>query len=68
MRLKVEISHETRRLPKVPKFSGYIKSASAVGSKQPRKSSFLDLMAVNEEDYNMNVVFDWFTYLTIGEH
>jgi len=68
MRLKVEISKETRSLPKVPKFSGYIKSASAVGSKQPRKSSFLDLIAVNENDYKMDIVFDWFTYLTIGEH
>lgn len=68
MRLKVEISKETRSLPKVPKFSGYIKSASAVGSKQPRKSSFLDLMAVNENDYKMEIVFDWFTYLTIGEY
>ena len=67
MRLKVEISRETRNLPKVAKFSGYIKSASAVGSKSPRKSSFLDLMAVNEDDY-MKIVFDWFTYLTIGEH
>jgi len=67
MRLKVEISREIRRLPKVPKFSGYIKSASAVGSKSPRKSSFLDLMVVNEDDY-MEIVFDWFTYLTIGEN
>lgn len=68
MRLKVEISKEIRSLPKVPKFSGYIRSASAVGSKSPGKSSFLDLMVVNENDYNMEIVFDWFTYLTIGDN
>lgn len=68
MRLKVEISREIRSLPKVPKFSGYIKSASAVGTKTSRKSSFLDLMIVNEEDYKLDIVFDWFSYLTIGEY
>lgn len=68
MRLNVEISRETRRLPKPPKFSGYIKSASAVGSKRSSgKSSYLDLMAINCEDYN-EVVFNWFSYLTIVEY
>lgn len=65
-RLNVEIRKEERSLPKVPKFSGYVKSASAIGSKQPRKSSFLDLMAITGDDY-MEIKFDWFTYLTIGE-
>jgi len=68
MRLNVEISLENRRLPKVPKFSGYVKSASAIGSKRSSgKSSYLDLMAINCEDYE-KVVFNWFSYLTIGEY
>jgi len=66
-RINVEIQKEQRRLPKVPKFSGYIKSASAVGSKQPRNSSFLELMTINGEDY-MEIKFDWFTHLTVGEY
>lgn len=68
MRLNVEISIENRNLPKVPKFSGYVKSASAVGSKRSSgKSSYLDLMTINCEDYN-EVVFNWFSYLTIVEY
>lgn len=68
MRLNVEISYENRRLPKPPKFSGYIKSASAVGSKRSSgKSSYLDLMAINCEDYN-EIAFNWFSYLTIVEY
>ena len=66
-RLNVEISLEIRNLPKVAKFSGYIKSASAVGSKSPKKSSYLDSLAINETDYS-ETVFDWFAYLTIGEN
>lgn len=66
-RLNVEISRETRSLPKVAKFSGYVKSGSAVGSKSARKSSYLDLLVVNENDYSLELVFDWFSYLTIGE-
>lgn len=65
-RLNVEISRENRSLPKVPKFSGYVKSASAIGSKSPRKSSLLDLMTINDQDY-MEIVFDWFSYLTVEE-
>jgi hypothetical protein len=64
--LKVEIHFENRRLPKVPKFSGYVKSSSQVGSKRSRKSSFLDLIIATGEDYS-EVVFDWFAYLTVGE-
>lgn len=68
MRLDVEISYEFRRLPKVPKFSGYIKSASAQGTKRSSgKSSLLDLMTINGEDY-MEIEFNWFSFLTIGEH
>jgi len=66
-RLDVEIQAGTTSLPKVPKFSGYVKSSSAVGSKhQQTKSSYLDLMTINSEDYN-EIEFDWFSYLTVDE-
>lgn len=65
-RLDVEIKRITRNLPKVPKYSGYVKSASSVGTKSPGRSSFLDPLAVIENDY-MDNSFDWFTYLTVGD-
>jgi hypothetical protein len=66
-RLNVEISRETRSLPKVTKFSGYVKSASAIGSKRsPGKSSILDLMTINNEDYS-EIEFNWFAYLTVDD-
>lgn len=64
--IDVEIFYDRRRLPKVPKFSGYVKSSSQVGSKRPQKSSFLDLIIPTGEDYSERI-FDWFTYLTVGE-
>jgi hypothetical protein len=66
-RLDVEIQGITRSLPKVPKFSGWIKSSSAKGSKRrPGGPSYLEPLAIIENDYIDNV-FDWFTYLTVGE-
>jgi len=65
-RLDVEIQRIERRLPKVPKFSGWIRSSSAVGSKSSRGSSFLDPLAIIENDYT-DIKFDWYSYLTVGE-
>jgi hypothetical protein len=66
-RLDVEISRITRNLQKVPKFSGWIRSSSAVGSKRrPGGPSYLEPLAINENDY-IDYVFDWFAYLTVGE-
>jgi len=66
-RLDVEISRITRNLQKVPKFSGWIRSSSAVGSKRrPGGPSFLEPLAIIENDY-IDYVFDWFAYLTVGE-
>lgn len=62
-RLDVEILRITRSLRKVPKFSGWIRSSSAVGSKRrPGGPSYLEPLAIIENDYIDNV-FDWFTYL-----
>lgn len=66
-RLDVEISRFTRNLQKVPKFSGWIRSSSAVGSKRrPGGPSYLEPLAISEYDYT-DYVFDWFNYLTVGE-
>jgi hypothetical protein len=64
--LNVEIQEIDRRLPRVPKFSGWIRSASSIGSKRPRGSSLLDPLAIIENDYEEEV-FDWFNYLTVGD-
>jgi len=64
--LSIEIQNETRKLPKVPKFSGWIRSSSAVGTKSRRGPSFLEPLAIIENDYT-DFSFDWYTYLTVGE-
>jgi hypothetical protein len=65
--LEVEIHNESRKLPKVPKFSGWIKSSSAVGRKSSKKSPvFTEPLGIIENDYE-TIVFDWYYYLTVGE-
>jgi len=66
LRLDVEIYEFQRSLPKVPKFSGWIRSSSSVGSKKPRGSSFLEPLAILENDYE-DEIFDWYNLLTVGE-
>lgn len=64
--LRIEISREIRKLPKVPKFSGWIRSSSAKGSKRPGGPSFLEPLAIREDDYS-EFSFDWYSFLTVGE-
>lgn len=64
--LVVEIYDYQRSLPKVPKFSGWVRSSSSIGSKSPRGSSFLEPLAILENDYE-NKVLDWYHLLTVGE-
>lgn len=65
-RLDVEIQEESRSLPKVPKFSGWIRSASAVGTKSSRGPSHLEPLAIHYDDYS-DVKFDWYSFLTVGD-
>jgi hypothetical protein len=66
-RLDVEIYDLTRSLPKVPKFSGWVRSSSSVGSKRSsRGPSFLEPLAIQENDYE-DFKFDWYNYLTVGD-
>jgi len=65
-RLDVEIHEITRKLPRVPKFSGWIKSSSAVGSKRPQGPRNLEPLAIIENDYE-DFIFDWYTNLTVDD-
>lgn len=64
-RLSIEIRKETRRLPKVKKFSGYIKSPSSMGSKRPLVRH-LDEMVVHEDFQINEYKFDWYNLLRVG--
>lgn len=63
--LRLEIQKESRRLAKVPKFSGYVKSSSQVGTKSRRGPSFLEPLTINELEYS-DFSFNWYSYLTVG--
>lgn len=65
-RLRIEIHRWTRKLPNVPKYSGYVRSIASLGKNKPR-----DLGLTIEELMTDGVVmeerFDWFHFLTVGD-
>lgn len=61
----VETNKYQRTLPKVPKFSGWIKSSSQLGSKRPRGSGLPEPIHTQEEN-DASIKFDWYFYLTVG--
>jgi len=65
-RLDVEIQEISRSLPRVPKYSGWIKSSSAKDSKKSRGPRGLEPLAISENDYE-DKIFDWYNYLTVDE-
>lgn len=66
-RLDVEINEITRSLTRVPKYSGWVRSLSAVGSKRNRQGpSYLEPLAIIENDYE-DLEFNWYSYLTVGD-
>lgn len=66
-RLDVEIHEISRSLPRVPKFSGWVRSSSSVGSKRSNQGPILlEPLAIDRYDYN-NETFDWYTFLTVGD-
>lgn len=66
-RLDVEIYEYQRSLRKTPKFSGWIRSASAKGSKNSSgSSSFLEVLASDYQD-SERIVLDWYGLLTVGD-
>lgn len=62
----IEIHKISRSLPKTKKFSGWIRSASAAGSKNSQGGSRFELEPLDkhENDYE-DKVFNWYTYLTV---
>lgn len=63
-RLDVEIYEFQRYLPKTPKFSGWIRTASAKGSKRSQGgSSYLETLTSTE--YKDEIIIDWFHILTV---
>lgn len=68
-RLDIEIYEFQRSLPKVPKFSGYVRNASSVGSKRSSGGTSVDLSPLDiiEDDYNFES-FNWYTFLTVGDN
>lgn len=66
-RLDVEIQWITRSLPKVAKYSGYVRNASAVGSKRPGGSGIdLSPLASSEEQFVDENLINWYSLLTVG--
>jgi len=66
-RLDVEIYEFQSYLPKLPKFSGWIRSASATGSKkQSGGSSELDTLTNIE--YKDEIIVNWFYLLTVVDN
>jgi hypothetical protein len=65
-RLDVEIYEYQRSLPKTPKFSGWIRTASAKGTKRPSGgSSYLETLTSTE--YIIVDRIDWYELLTVGD-
>lgn len=66
-RLDVEIYEFQRSLPKTPKFSGWIRSASVKGSKNSQGgSSYLETLTSNEYVIDERKI-DWYSLLTVGD-
>jgi hypothetical protein len=64
-RMRLEIFQIERKLPKVPKYSGYVKTPSSVGSKSSSKVRLPE--PTSEPEYYLDKEFDWFHILTVGE-
>jgi hypothetical protein len=64
--MSIEIHLENRRLGRVPKYSGYVKSISAIGSK--KKNSLSDILSdvIPTDLYFDEKVIDWYHLLSVG--
>jgi len=66
-RLDVEIYEFSRSLPRVPKFSGWIKSSSAKDKGSLGGPKLLEPLAITENDYE-DEIFDWYNFLTVDDY
>jgi hypothetical protein len=61
-----DLSLRVGKLPKPPKFSGWIKNSSSKDRKSSSKGSVMDPLNIILEDFVEEKKFDWFLYLTVG--
>lgn len=64
-RLRIEIHKETRSLPRTKKYTGWARSASAVGNKGPNAVRQFDEMMSQTEEYSEEVTINWYSLLNV---
>jgi DNA polymerase III delta prime subunit len=64
-RLRIEIHKEIRRLPRTKKFTGWVRSASAIGSKKTTLVRRLDEMVPPDWEFVEESSFDWYSLLDV---
>jgi len=65
-RIRIDVQQEQRKLPKVPKFSGYVRNISSIGrGGKKNSSSFLD-DAVEPTAFYIEKEVDWVNLLSVG--
>jgi len=62
---RYDLSRRVGKLPKPPKFSGWIRNSSAKDRKSASKGSRIDPPNIILEDF-VDEQFDWYLYLTVG--
>lgn len=65
-RIRIDIQQEHRKLPKVPKFSGYVRSISSIGRGSTISSSFRLEDAVDPTAFYIEEKIDWVNLLSVG--
>lgn len=63
---RYDLSRRVGKLPKPPKFSGWIRNSSSKDRKSFSKGSVMDPLNLLLEDFVEEQNFDWFLYLTVG--
>lgn len=62
-RMHIELYQRTKKLPKAPKYTGYVRSIASLGKGSPRSSSILE--AIVEIPYESEEKIDWYYLLTV---
>jgi len=64
-RLRIEVHEVTRRLPRTKKYTGWARSASAVGNKGAQSVRRFDEMMSQQEEYVEDSIIDWYSLLNV---
>lgn len=65
-RIRIEIQRGIRKLPDVPKYSGYVRSIASIGKNKPRGLD-LTIEELMEDGIMYEERIDWYTFFTVGE-